>query len=242
MHLLVTRPRNDTDELVSALEQNGHMVTREPLLDIVFSKTEFEPETSFQAVLITSANSARALARQTAMQNLAHTPAITVGPASRKAARQAGFETAIAVTPGDVSGLIAHIRHHLNPQDGPLLYASGAVTTGDLQTSLHSHGFDVHREILYRAEPVSKLSDHTLQLLQTGQIEGVLLFSPRTAKIWLAVLAQVKGGCDLSQVKHFCLSQNVANVIAWGLENNGDIIVCDSPDTNSMLDAVKLSC
>lgn len=239
MRLLVTRPGNDAKEFIERLNDSGHQAVHEPLLDIKFFDNPEIADAAYQAVLITSANGARALAACKVMEDLATVPAITVGKASSCAAKLAGFGTIIAAVPGNVNGLVNYVLEHFEPNGGALLYASGAVTTGDLQNTLEKNGFSVNRVVLYMAKPTDQLGRQTLAMLRNGEIDAVTLFSPRTAKIWLEVIANAEGGCDLSQVKHFCLSENVAKVIERGLENNGGIIVCKTPDTDSMLEAVN---
>ncbi len=79
MHLLVTRPDPDASELITQLEHAGHTVSNFPLLKIKFLKPLPLATLPPQAILITSANGARALAKHPQMPNLANSLAITVG-------------------------------------------------------------------------------------------------------------------------------------------------------------------
>ncbi len=253
MHLLVTRPEPDAGELIAWLEQAGHEVSHFPLLEIKFLADVSLPTAKPQAVLITSANGARALGRHAQMPQFADTMAITVGPASAKAAMEAGFKNIRKTGRGDVIGVIEYAQQHLTPQDGPLLYASGSKTSGDLVGELQSSGFEVDRVVLYQAIAAEKLPEKICQSLP----DGVLLFSPRTAKIWLSLVklpsgaksGAKSGGCvcadELAKIKHYCLSDNVAKIIDnsrdRGLGKFCDIIICKEPDTPSMLQAVGAS-
>jgi len=246
MHLLVTRPHPDATELIEQLQEAGHRVIYFPLLEIRFHSGVELPETLPQAVLITSANGARALGRHRQMAELADVPVISVGPASATAAQEAGFKTIAQTGRGDVTGLIDHVRQHLSPKDGPLLYASGSKTSGDLVGELQNSGFSIDRVVLYEAEPAKELPKEICQMVNrqvSEKLDGVLLFSPRTAKTWLAVTKGCISPDELANMKYYCLSENVAKIINQGLGKLSDTIICDKPDTSSLLKAVNdVSC
>ena len=92
MHLLVTRPEPDAAELIKLLEKAGHQVSHVPLLEINFHKAVDFPSSKPQAVLITSANGARAMGRLPQMASFSNTLAIAVGASSGQAADHAGFK------------------------------------------------------------------------------------------------------------------------------------------------------
>jgi len=238
MHLLVTRPHPDADDLITQLEHAGHKVSNFPLLKIKFLEPVPLPMTPPQAVLITSANGARALANHPQMASLANALAITVGPASAAAASQAGFKPITQTERGDVIGLIDYVRKNLRPQDGPLLYASGTKTSGDLVRELQKSNFQVDRAILYDAVPAAKLPEEICQKIEQKTIDGVLLFSPRTAKRWLSLTKACISSAKLAKLQHYCLSKNVANIIDQGVGSSCDIIICKKPDTTGMLNAI----
>ena len=238
MHLLVTRPEPDAAELIEQLAARGHEVSHFPLLEIQYHDDVALPVDLPQAVLITSANGARALARHDRMAEFADVLAITVGPASALAAQQAGFKNIQKTGRGDVVGVIDYVRQNLQPQDGALLYASGSKTSGDLVGELENSGFSVNRAVLYQAVAAGALPENICQSAGEGTLDGVLLFSPRTAKIWLLLTKGCVCATKLAKIKHYCLSENVAKIIDQGLGKFCDIIICKEPDTPSILQAV----
>ena len=205
MRLIVTRPAEDAGPLRDKLAALGHTVTIVPLLRIVPRPGVTIPRRSYQAVAATSANAIRVLTDHAHLKSL---PMLTVGPQSLAAARLAGF-TRCEARGGDVDGLARYIGDKLDPSQGPLLYLSGAETSGDLEARLTQLGFAVERVILYDAEAAASLPAFALE-----EHDGVLLYSPRSARIWALQARDLPAAACLH---HFCLSENVAAVLptAW---------------------------
>lgn len=238
MRLLVTRPECDAQATINDLRAMGHEVIHLPLMEIEFDGDVRLPDIPLQAVAITSANGARGLAKAGLMPQLSGTPAIVVGEASRRAARDAGFTTIETAETGNVDGIITHIRTTRVPEDGGILYASGERTSGDLQGELEQSGFTVHRTILYRADALGELPDALVKQLKNRQIHGVLLFSPRTAKIWLNLTDKTIAKVDMTDLVHYCLSENVSNIVKGGLGTSARIVCAQTPDSVAMRMAI----
>ncbi len=226
MHLIVTRPEGDAGTLKAKLEALGHIVTPIPLLRIVPREGIEIPDLDYQLAVATSANGIRTLIANDRIKSLRM---LTVGPQSLSAARDAGFTHAEAQG-GDVAGLTAFIAANFNPQAGPLLYLSGAETSGDLQGNLQSLGFTVDRVTLYDAVAAETLGA-AAKALSTGAASGVLLYSPRTARLWAALVRQHGLEAQASRVKHFCLSANVATA----LPEDWPRAIANSPHEEAML-------
>ena len=85
MRLLVTRPQADGERTAARLRARGHHVTLAPLLRIEPVDFEF-PRAPLSAVVITSANAARAIARHSRREALTALTAFTVGRHTAEAA------------------------------------------------------------------------------------------------------------------------------------------------------------
>jgi uroporphyrinogen-III synthase len=225
MRIAVTRPGEDAGPLRRKLEALGHEVVMAPLMTIKPRAGVIIPDLAWQAMAVTSANGIRALP---AGHGLASIRTLTVGPQSLKAATAAGF-TAEAHG-GDVDGLAAFIRSALDPDAGPILYLSGAETAGDLEGQLTAAGFACHRAVLYDAVPAGSLG-RAEAALRGGEIDAVLLYSPRTARIWQDLVKTAGLIGPAGRIRNFCLSRNVASVLPEGWNK----VVPDTPDEQAML-------
>lgn len=225
MRIAVTRPEEDAEPLRLKLEIMGHEAVMAPLLAIRPRQGVAIPDLPWQAVAVTSANGIRALPPDHDLHGLRM---LAVGPQSLKAATQAGF-TAEAHG-GDVDGLAAFVRSALDPKAGPILYLSGAETAGDLAAQLASAGFDCRRLVLYDAVPAQSLGAAEAALRE-GALDAVLLYSPRSARIWRSLVEAAGLGAAAGKLIHLCLSRNVAAA----LPDRWPRRLAAAPDEASML-------
>jgi len=205
MRLAVTRPLADSVLLKSALEARGHDVILCPLMEIRLCDTSLDL-TGVQALIATSANGVRALARATSRRDL---PLFAVGPATGDAARLAGFAQ-IEIAGGDSAALVKLVQVRLLPGAGRLLHAAGSVVAGDLKGDLEKAGFAVERQILYEARACGALPPALGDALRSQALDGILLFSPRTARLLAQYVNDAGLTGMLGGVAAFCLSPAVA--------------------------------
>jgi uroporphyrinogen-III synthase len=193
MRALVTRPREEAEGLEAALAARGVEAIIEPMMQIQFLTSASPDLAGVQAVLCSSANGVRALARVTDERGFS---IFAVGDATASRARAEGFAT-VESAGGAVADLVRLAVEKLRPQDGRLLHVAGNVVAGDLVGSLQRHGFAIDRIVLYEAWPAAMLSEVTLGALRSGSINFALFFSPRTAAIFtrLASTAAVAKCC-----------------------------------------------
>jgi uroporphyrinogen-III synthase len=232
LRVLVTRPEDDAEPLVAALAARGIGSVVAPLLAIVPRTDAVLDLEGVQAVLITSANGARALARLTARRD---PRLLAVGAASAEAARRAGF-AAVMSAEGDVAAL-AHLADRvLDPHAGDLLHVAAGVVAGDLAGALRRSGFAVRRCVAYDAVPADALPEAARAALSLRTIEAVLLFSPRTAKSFVTLVRAAGLTPALGTVDAVCLSGAVAaeaRAVPWRA-----VRVAARPETDALLDAL----
>ncbi|MCB1379244.1 MAG: uroporphyrinogen-III synthase [Alphaproteobacteria bacterium] len=226
MRVIVTRPEDDAASLRGDLERLGHDVIVQPLLLIVRRAGVAIPQLPYQAVLATSANGIRCLPTLGSLRDL---PMLTVGQQSLAAAKAAGFTNAEAHG-GDVHGLADHVHAVLRPENGPLLYLAGAEVAGDLQAQLTAVGFHCVKVVLYDAVPAQSLGAAGWAL-KDGRADAVLLYSPRTARIWLSLVKAQGVEDQAASLFTLCLSRNVA----VQLPGSWRIHVAEKPDNAAML-------
>lgn len=226
MNIVITRPEEDGSPLRAKLEAMGHSVIPMPLLRIVPRERVFIRKLPYQAIVATSANGIRTLAGHSGLKSLRM---MTIGPQSMKAAKDAGF-LKVEAHGGDIGGLVAHIRKALQPSAGPILYVSGNETAGDLEGELRNAGFDCRRSIVYDAIQ-AKGPGPAEAALRGRTVDAVLLYSPRSARIWCKIVWDAGLVEEAASAHYFCLSRNVAAT----LPGTWSRTVAKSPDEAAML-------
>jgi len=208
MRLLITRPREDAGLLAAELHALGHISVIEPLLEVHFRALEIAPG-RYRGLLATSANGVRALNRCMQIDALRRLDLLAVGPATAREAEICGFQKVI-VAGGDVDALADRTAEMLRPDGLPLLHVSGAAAAGDLKGALEARGFAVERMIGYEARARGAFSQELIDDLTGGRIDGVLLYSPRTAVIFGQLIRAAGLERIMERLACFCLSPAVA--------------------------------
>jgi len=230
LRALVTRPREEAGSLAAALAERGVDTVIEPMMEIHHRATLMPDLADVQAILCTSANGARALARITGERDL---PLLAVGDATASRAGAEGF-TNVASAGGTVADLVRLVVARLRPQGGRLLHVAGEVVAGDLADALRARGFTIDRIVLYDARPIAALSEPTVRALCSGTIDFALFFSPRTAAIFveLAKGAGLAAYCRaITAVSISPAADAALSALSWH-----DRQVAEKPRQGAMLD------
>lgn len=230
--LMITRPREDAEPLAAQLKALGIETIIEPLLSIELLDTGIGDLQGIQALLLTSANGVRALAANTPVR---HVPVYSVGEATMRAAQQAGFED-VSSAAGDVQSLAELVGRKLEPRGGGLVHVAGTRVAGDLGGLLGRAGFDYRRLQLYHASKTTSLSPGAISALGDGSLEGVILYSPRTAQSFVQLITKAGLQQTTGGLRAFCLSQAVAD--SAGLCDWAEMIVATTPDQAAMIKSI----
>jgi uroporphyrinogen-III synthase len=232
VRLLVTRPEPDAARTGAALAARGHAVLQAPLLRVEAIDGAI-PDAAYGAVVMTSANAARAIASHPRRAALTALPAFAVGRRSAAAARAAGFAD-VRSAGGDKADLAALLRAHCARSRGPLLYLAGEDRAGELD--LAGSGVEVVTAVVYRAVAVERFRDEVVAALGAGEVDGVLHFSRRSAQAYLACAGRAGLADRALAPLHFCLSAAVAEPLA--LAGAAAIRIAARPDEAALLASV----
>jgi uroporphyrinogen-III synthase len=232
MQALVTRPHEESRSLAAALAVRGVGAVVEPMMEVHYRVAPTPDLAGVQAILCTSANGVRALARVTGERRL---PLLAVGENTASRARAEGF-SAVESAGGVVADLVRLAVARLRPQNGRLLHVAGDVVAGDLAGALRAHGFVIERSVLYEARPVAALSTSAVRALRCGTIDFALFFSPRTAAIFvsLAGIAGVAGCCrSITALAISPAADGVLTDLPWRKRR-----VAEQPNQRALLDTL----
>jgi uroporphyrinogen-III synthase len=205
MRVLITRPEREATTLATALAERGHVPVIAPLfhLEILRPPADFAAHLSgCQAVLLSSANGARALAEATEQRGK---PILAVGDTTASTAEGLGF-AAVTSAAGDGDALADLVRRRLDPKAGPILHVSGVDIAQDFAESLAPDGFVVHRVPLYEAREATELPDSARAALQARALDAAMFFSPRASALFARLVQEAGLSGSLSNVTALAIS------------------------------------
>jgi uroporphyrinogen-III synthase len=206
MRLLVTRPEPDATRQAAKLAGMGHDALVSPLLAIEETSAAIGLD-GIAATIATSQNALRAVSRRAETSRLIDLPVYTVGAATARLARSLGFAQVVEGA-GTGEALAALIVDSRLPGDGALLHLRGEEVSFDMVAALTNSGYESRGHVVYRAREAKRFSAEAEAALVAGAIDGVLLMSPRTARVYARLSRQA--GAAVSGVACCCLSPAVA--------------------------------
>lgn len=214
MHLLVTRPAHQAQKTGLALADMGHSSTHQPMLTVERLDTPLPVVIdSIRAVILTSTNAVQAITELWSTPSRSEIPVLTTGQETRRSAIDAGFTNAQSAN-GSALDLATQFpdwakQQGLSPTD-TVLYPCAEETAHDLQSLLKKFA-DCIAWPVYRTVQIDTLSDDVASQLKNGQIDGVLLYSARTAQSFVSSLK--RASIDGSAVRTYVLSKDIFNTL-----------------------------
>jgi uroporphyrinogen-III synthase len=231
--LLVTRPEQDAEGTAERLRALGHEPLIAPLMAFRVLPGDALDLSDIQAVLLTSANGARAFAQRMRGRPV-DLPVLAVGDATARAARDLGIAD-VESAGGDVDDLARLAAARLSPSGGGLLHVAGTKVAGDLAGFLAKTGFTCRREVLYDTHAAAALPENASAAIADGTAAGVLLYSPRTAALFRDLAEAAGLGGALGNLVAYCLSANVADRAGAPWRR---ICVARHPTENDLMEAI----
>jgi uroporphyrinogen-III synthase len=212
MKVIVTRPSPDAEAFAAEISRLGAEPILSPVMAIRIRKAPVDLE-GIGALAFTSANGVRAFCANSSDRDC---PVFAVGEATAAAVRAAGFADVRAAS-GDVeslAALIAEAKPSLS-----VLHLAGSERAGDLAALLAESGVAARRAVLYDAEKIARFSPEAEEALAKNPRDAaVVLFSPRSARLFLEQAASAGLTEKLRDALALCLSAEVAAALggsAW---------------------------
>jgi uroporphyrinogen-III synthase len=206
MRVLITRPLQDGEETARQLALRGHQGLVAPLMSVRFLDGPEVMLDNVQAILATSANGVRALARRTPRRDVT---LFAVGPQTAAEAEKLEFQN-VKNADGDAEALALAASRWAAPRKGALLHVAGEGNDAKLLGSLA--GFTLRQEILYATLAVEKMPAVAAAALREGRLGAALFYSPRSAAIFRD--CALKEDLSVEAVIAICISAAAAAALA----------------------------
>jgi len=229
---LVTRALPQAKETAEKLEKMGIKTLVEPCIRIQFN---YQQESiSFKKntiIIVTSKNGAEAFAMACSNHNFR---IITVGRKAQDFLCSKGFSQVIH-SAKHMNDLLKYIKLNFVPREDEFIYFRARHVAKNLKSALPDHHF---REVIsYEAVAKTNFSKVLIELIKEGKINGLLLYSARTAKIFAELAEKAGISKFLDKMIIFCLSPSLVEVCR--AIPHREIFTAATPTENSLLKLVK---
>ncbi len=209
MHIVITRPKEDSLHLMTKLKQLGHLVTHLPLIKIEKLKINKINLSNYKAVIFTSSNAIK-------FANLGKInlklKCFCVGNATEFAAKKAGFINTYS-SEGTVDSLTELIIRTLDNKSGKLLYLSSEFISRDLDVDLIKAGYSVDRISNYTSVPIEKIEKTTLDFLKKNPPDVFFIYSSKSAKNLFNLINKYSLLNIVTHSNLMCISEKVLLVL-----------------------------
>ena len=209
MHVLFTRPIDDSKDLILKFKSLGHIVSSIPVISIKkkeYSKIDFS---SFKGIIFTSSNAIKFLDTKLLDKNI---KCFCVGNATELLAKEKGFQNIFSAE-GNVNNLKEIILQNFKSSEGKLLYISGETITFELDKFLISEGLRVERVINYSSFPIEKFNEILIDDLKNNVPDIVYIYSQNSAISFKNLIKNYNLQNHWMNTNLMCISEKTSSVL-----------------------------
>ena len=206
MNIILTRPLNDTENLMQELFSLGHKIMHIPTLKIKNANVEKINIEDYNALVFTSSNAVRNLNVIGVKKNI---KCFCVGSVTEKVARQSGFTKTISAS-GNVNALKNLIINSKElKRNDKLAYICGDQLTLELDKELEREGFKVKKIINYFSEKITSLNNANIDLIKKYPPNVIFVYSLRSAESFNSIVANYSLAPMMTQSIVMCISKKI---------------------------------
>ncbi len=214
MHILLTRPLEDSKNLILRFTTLGNKVSHLPVIKVLPIKYD-EPEyNDYKGIIFTSANAIKNLNIKRIDKKI---QCFCVGTSTEKVAKQSGFQN-IFCAEGNVNNLKEIILQNFDKKKGSLIYVSGEIVSYNLDQYLSEAGYLIKRIITYKVKHNDDLKEEFINALKSNIPDIVFIYSENSARSLLNILKKYELKDLWMETNLMCLGEgasSVLNEIKW---------------------------
>ena len=214
MHILLTRPLEDSAEMIFKFKSLGHQVSHLPLL--IIDKVNYNDSNFLdsKAIIFTSANAVKFLNARTIDKNL---QCFCVGNATEKKARSVGFQNIITAG-GNVQNLKELILQNFDQKDGQIVYVCGEIISLDLDQQLSKEGYNIKKIVNDRTIDNENFNENFIKELKLNIPDIVYVYSQNSALSFLKFIKIYQMDRLWMDTNLMCIEEktsSILNEIKW---------------------------
>ena len=209
MKLIITRPLADSKQMQNYFELRGVECLINPLLEISYEKRSIN-FSNYDRVLLTSRHAVRSLVNKslTFSKKKVH----ACGRSTYAEVREFAPENEY-IFHESVNDLVDAFRSSTPIDDSKMLYLRGRDVTVDLKSIFQGTGIEIEDSVEYIAREKILFNKEALEEFNSGRQISIIIFSLRTAEIFLEALKKYNLGNKTSIIMAYCISKNIASML-----------------------------
>ncbi len=214
MHILLTRPFDDSKDLILRFTSLGHKVSHLPVISIEPVQYDEPDYSQFKGIIFTSANAIKNLDMSKIDKNI---ECFCVGNSTEKIAKQSGFQN-IFCAEGNVNNLKEIILQNFDKKSGSIIYISGELISYNIDKDLINEGYSVTRLINYTIKPIQEIKEEFVKDLKLLIPDMVFIYSENSARNFLKILKKYNLQDHWMETNLMCIGErasSVLNEIKW---------------------------
>jgi len=209
MHILLTRPIEDSQELILKLQLSGHKISHLPVIKIDKVNYDEINHSDYDGIIFTSSNAVKNLNCKNINKNIY---CFSVGSATEKSARNIGFQNVFSAD-GNVNNLKEIILQNFDKKKGKLLYVSGETISSNLDKDLISEGYSIKRLINYKVLPNEKFDPNFMKELKSSMPDIVYVYSQNSAKSLLNIIKKYELVDCCMNTNLMCIGEKTSSIL-----------------------------
>jgi len=209
VHIVITRPKEESLNLIKKFKILGHLVTQLPVIEIKKIDTKKINFENYKAVIFTSSNAIKFMNIEKFNFKI---KCFCVGHATEFTAKKAGFINTYS-SEGTVDSLIELIIRTNDNKSGKLLYLSSEFISKDLDQDLIKEGYSVDRISNYTSLPIEEINNETLKFFRNNPPDVFFIYSTQSAKNLINLLNKYSLLNVVTNSNLMCISEKVFLVL-----------------------------
>ena len=231
--ILITRPEDDAKKLSMILDHKQIAYHRDSLISFsILSKKEINITSNI--FLISSIQAIYSLQKNNLFKNpdLVSGSFYVIGNRSSHLLKELGMNQ-VEDTFSDFNTFNNFLSQ--NKIKTQINFLCGDIISQEAEMAVETK--KLNKIILYRTIAAKQFSDETIQLMSSGKIDSVMLYSKHTSSIYQQLLIKHDMEEQARDIKYYCLSVRIAEFMQAKGYNR--CVICDYPDQDSMISAIE---
>ena len=232
--ILITRPKEQSKNLVTVLNLKGYKTYLESLYKIkYFKKKVFYNKNNYY--IFPSIHSVRSLINSNQINKFREANILAIGKKVKLALINAGCKK-IILTSTDSDTLVKQIKKSKFKNYNFIYLCSNIVNT-DFLKQTEKHKINLQTKIIYKTVPAIKFGNKLINNLKLRNISGATFLSKLAADTFLSLLSRYDCLSAAREIAIYCISERVA--ASFKKANFKFVYIASRPNENALIRSIK---